>query len=105
MHGSWSDHPAIIPKETFLRVQDEIERRKGGRATGGSVFSGRIFCGECGELYGPKVWHSNDPYRKTVWRCNGKYENKCGTPTLHHDDLRRAFESVLATLGKEKMKL
>ena len=37
---------------------------------------------------------------KGVKTLRGK--KKCGTPTLHHDDLRRAFESVLATLGKEK---
>ena len=57
------DHDAIIPPTTFKRVQDELERRKGCHATGKSIFSGKIYCGECGEIYGSKVWHSNAPYR------------------------------------------
>ena len=70
------DHDAIIPPTTFKRVQDELERRKGCHATGKSIFSGKIYCGECGEIYGSKVWHSNDPYRKVVWQCNGKYDGE-----------------------------
>ena len=61
--------PTTIPPTTVKRVQDELERRKGCHATGKSIFSGKIYCGECGEIYGSKVWHSNDPYRKVVWQC------------------------------------
>ena len=98
------DHPAIIPPDTFRRVQDELERRKGCHATGGSVFSGKIYCGECGQIYGSKVWHSNDPYRKVVWHCNDKFKNgsKCSTPTLTEDEIKSAFERVLVRLGAEK---
>ena len=90
-------HDAIIPPTTFKRVQDELERRKGCHATGKSIFSGKIYCGECGEIYGSKVWHSNDPYRKVVWQCNGKYdgEKKCGTPTVTEEDIKRGFERML----------
>ena len=98
------DHPAIIPPETFKRVQDELERRKGCHATGGSIFSGKIYCGECGQIYGSKVWHSNDPYRKVVWHCNDKFKNgrKCETPTLTDDDIKAAFERVLRKLAADK---
>ncbi len=91
-------HEAIIPPETFDRVQAEIERRKKGHATGGTIFSGRIFCGECGQIYGPKVWHSNDPkYRKTIWQCNSKFKDKtgCKTPHLTEDEIKAAFITAL----------
>ncbi len=97
------DHPAIIPPETFRRVQDELERRKGCHATGGSIFSGKIYCGECGQIYGSKVWHSNDAYRKTVWQCNDKFKgHKCATPTLTEIDIKGAFERMLGKLAEEK---
>ena len=97
------DHDAIIPPETFKRVQDELERRKGCHATGGSIFSGKIYCGECGQIYGSKVWHSNDPYRKVVWQCNAKYggEKKCSTPTITENDVMRAFEKMLRQMDKQ----
>ena len=97
------DHDAIIPPTTFKRVQDELERRKGCHATGKSIFSGKIYCGECGEIYGSKVWHSNDPYRKVVWQCNGKYdgEKKCGTPTVTEEDIKRGFERMLRQMDKQ----
>jgi Site-specific recombinases, DNA invertase Pin homologs len=99
------DHEAIIPPATFKQVQDELERRKYGHATGGSIFSGKIYCGECGQIYGSKVWHSNDPYRKVVWRCNAKYDGgkKCGTPTLSEEAVKKAFEKLLVKLKDDEM--
>ena len=41
---------------------------------------------DCGHLYGSKVWHSIDKYKKTIWQCNYKFDKKnkeqCQTPTL-----------------------
>ena len=69
------DHEAIIPATTFERVQYEIERRKkAGYTSGATVFSGKIYCGDCGGLFGPKVWHSNSPNRKVVLQCNDKFK-------------------------------
>lgn len=97
------DHDAIISRPTFRRVQDELERRKGCHATGRSIFSGKIYCGECGQIYGSKVWHSNDPYRKVVWQCNAKYdgEKKCSTPTITESDVMKAFEKMLRQMDKQ----
>ena len=74
--------------------QAEIERRKKGHATGGTICSGKIYCGECGQIYGPKVWHSNDSkYRKIIWQCNSKFKDKtrCKTPHLTEDEIKAAF--------------
>ena len=93
-------HEAIIPPTTFDRVQAEIARRKGCHASGGSIFSARIFCGECGQMYGPKVWHSNDQYRRVIWQCNSKFKDKkrCKTPHLTEDEIKAAFVSALNRL-------
>lgn len=69
------------------------ERRPGSnRRSSVSIFSSRIRCGDCGGWYGPKVWHSNDPYRKVIWQCNHKFDGqKCATPTLTEDVIRERF--------------
>ena len=87
-------HEAIIPARTFRRVQEEIERRKGCHTSGGTIFSAKIFCGDCGQMYGPKVWHSRDPkYRRVVWQCNSKFKDKtrCKTPHLTEEEIRQGF--------------
>lgn len=88
-------HPAIIDPLEFDMVQAEIARRqKLGRSySGASIFSSKVICGECGSFYGQKIWHSNDPYRKVVWRCNRKFNGKyvCETPTLDADEIKEKF--------------
>jgi hypothetical protein len=63
-----------------------------------------IVCGECGNFYGSKVWHSTSKYRRTVWQCNHKYSNKkkCSTPHLYEEDIKEAFLKVFNHLIKNK---
>lgn len=87
-------HPAIVSHEVWDLVQIEIERRKalGKHYSSGGVFASRVVCGDCGGFYGAKVWHSTDPYRTIIWRCNGKYEGeKCTCPHIREDELIRRF--------------
>lgn len=89
-----NSHPAIIEPEIFDLVQYELKCRK---ADGRFIsclypFSGKIICGECGGIYGSKVWHSNSQYRSLVWQCNEKHRgNKCRTPHLTEDEIQKAF--------------
>ena len=96
------DHEAIIPEDVFDMVQREISMRKTGpnRHSGVRVFSSTIYCGECGGIYGSKVWHSNDKYRRVVWRCNRKYDGDqpCGTPHFDEETLKQLFLSALNKL-------
>ena len=95
-----NSHPAIIKPAEWEAVQVEMEQRrsKGKRHDCKSPFSGMVFCGDCGGVYGSKVWHSNDPYRRVIWRCNHKYDSgeKCGTPHLREEVLKERFLEALA---------
>ena len=96
-----NSHPAIIEPWEWEQVQAELERRKNSRTRHRqtSPFSGKIFCADCGEIFGSKTWHSTDRYRRIVWQCNGKFkrEHKCETPHLTEERLKELF---LAALGE-----
>ena len=100
------NHEAIIQPEIFELVQQELERRKNsrGRHSGVHLFSGKIKCGQCGEWYGSKVWHSNSKYRRVIWQCNHKYdgEEKCSTPHLTEDEIKTMFVSAVNKLISNK---
>ena len=101
-----NSHPAIISAEVFDLTQMELEWRRSlkGSYSGKSCFASRIVCGDCGAFYGSKVWHSTDEYRRTIWRCNNKYEgeNKCSTPHATQDELEKVFVSVMQKVIAEK---
>ena len=74
-------HPAIIPREIFLKVQEEMARRtslepKGdfSSATGVGKYRSQyllseiLICGDCGARYKRVNWYRNGK-RKVVWRC------------------------------------
>ncbi len=96
-------HPAIIDPVQWQRVQDEMAVRKanGKHHSSLSPFSAKLVCGDCGEFYGSKVWHSNDQYRRVIWQCNGKFkgEHRCGTPHLKEEDVKRLFLQAVSELA------
>ena len=100
------NHEAIISPEVFEQVQRELERRKSsnGRHSSVHLFSGKIKCGQCGEWYGSKVWHSNSKYRRVIWQCNHKFDGdeKCTTPHLTEDDIKTMFVSAVNQLITQK---
>ena len=99
-----NSHPAIIEPEEWNLVQAEFSRRKalGSRYSSSSVFSSMIICGDCGSVYGSKVWHSTSKYRRIIWQCNDKFkgEHRCSTPHLYEKDIKelflRAFSRLMA---------
>ena len=87
-------------------VQREISQRGKGEKYHSTVhtFSSKIKCGECGSWYGSKVWHSNTKYRKTIWRCNRKFDGDqhCSTPHLTDEEIQAAFLSAANKLLETK---
>ncbi len=102
------NHEAIISPEVFDLVQAEIAKRLNGptRYSGLTIFSCKIKCADCGCWYGKKIWHSNDKYRKFVYRCNHKYKGKkCETPFVLEEEIQAAFVSAYNKLmaGKKQV--
>ncbi len=101
-----NSHPAIITSEVFDLVKYEFEKRRTAKGirTSVSCFSGKITCGECGNFYGSKTWHSNSKYRRTIWRCNHKYKNdkQCSTPHISEDKLKELFIKTFNDLIENK---
>jgi DNA invertase Pin-like site-specific DNA recombinase len=105
-----SNHEAIISRDIFDLVQQEIEHRKHHVETtkGSSLFSGRLTCGVCEGTFGSKVWHSNDKYRKVIWQCNDKYKHKdntCTSPHLSEDELKERFMKAVNQLIENKVRI
>lgn len=96
-------HPAIIDPAEFDMVQAELSRRKAvGRSYSGTgTFASKLYCADCGGVFGQKVWHSNDKYRRIIWQCNSKFKagkSKCATPALNEQAIRDMFLKAYAAL-------
>lgn len=72
------NHTPIISKEIFDRVQNEKERRASlignlagdrNRYTSKYPFSGKVFCGNCGNTFRRRTWNSTNISKKVVWQC------------------------------------
>ena len=98
------DHEAIIPKDLFLRVQEEMARRSSerdmnGRRRGFSAnhaFSHMVICECCGEHF--RRLHWNNRGKKTiVWRCKTRLEEKtrCTARTVGEEALQEAFVDAI----------
>ena len=102
------NHPAIIDPATFDLVQAKMAAHVpgSGKISSASVFCSKIQCGDCGGWYGPKIWHSNDKYRRIVWQCNHKFDGKkCTTPTLTEDEIKTLFLRAANTAVSEYSEL
>ena len=104
------NHEGIIDKRLFDYVQVELKKRgeavrKGHKITGKNIFSGKIYCAECGAIYGRKIIHSNDKYRQAIYRCNEKYNGKkCNTMTVNEEKVKEAFILAYNNLDKRDLK-
>lgn len=102
-------HPAIIAPDEWDHVQAEFARRKAlGKAySGKSVLSAKLVCEDCGAFYGPKVWHSTDQYRRTIWQCNGKFANeeRCHTPIVDTETVQRLFIKAYNLMMQDRVQI
>jgi hypothetical protein len=93
------NHEAIIPKEIFMQVQEELVRRRvvhtsaNGRKRSYSsnhCFSQLIFCGNCGEMFRRIHWN-NRGCKSIVWRCESRLQNTgiaCRARTVNEEFLQ-----------------
>lgn len=97
-----NSHEAIIPREIFMRVQEELIQRRivhtspnGKNRTFSCIhcFSNMIVCGGCGEVFRRVHWN-NRGKKSVVWRCVSRLENTglfCDARTV----LESAIEQVI----------
>lgn len=97
-----NNHEPIIEPRIFDMVQEIM--RKGNRRISAHVFSGKVICGRCKSVYGSRVWHSSDKYRRRVWQCCRSLsgEAKCAAPHLYDEQIENAFLSALNKLLSAK---
>lgn len=105
------DHEAIIPKELFYRVQEELARRcainkpavtrkkdQKSKFSSEYALTGILLCGDCGQEYRRVTWARNGK-KKIVWRCSNRLTN--GTKhckkseTLEEGALNRAVMEAI----------
>ena len=106
-------HEAIIPKEIYLRVQEELVRRrrvpvgKNGRSVRYSCshyFSQIIICGECGETFRRVHWN-NRGCKSIVWHCTSRLEagyGECHARTVNELLLQEIVVKAINLMIGEK---
>ena len=99
-----NSHEAIIPREIFMQVQEELIQRRivhtspnGKNRTFSCIhcFSNMIVCGGCGEVFRRVHWN-NRGKKSIVWRCVSRLENTglfCEARTV----LESTLEQVMVT--------
>ncbi len=106
------NHEAIIPKEIFLRVQDEMARRRAVRGNSGKkrtyscshCFAQLVYCGERGEMFRRIHWN-NRGCKSIVWRCISKLEStglECHARTVNEESLQQVVVKALNELLTHK---
>ena len=115
MYYARDNHPAIIPRDIYYRVKEEMARRASkrkvmqrhgrteqGKYSGKYALTELLVCGECGSPYKRCTWARNGK-KRIVWRCVSRLE--FGTQYCHHspsldeDRLHRAILGALNQFG------
>lgn len=112
-----NNHPAIIDKNTFNKVQEELARRSSkrkvkcvGTKTQQGKYSSKyaltelLICGECGTPYRRCTWTARGQ-KKIVWRCISRldYGKKyCKhSPSIEESVLQNAIMDAIMRMVKE----
>ncbi len=109
------NHEAIIPKDLFRQVQEEMERRRHIKLGGNGkkrVYSSRyalstiVYCSSCGDIYRRIHWN-NHGCKSIVWRCANRLDRSevnCSGRTVWEDDLKQAVVDAVQKVFASKSK-
>ena len=107
------NHEAIIPKDIYLQVQEELVRRRvvktsaNGRKRSYSCnhcFSQIVICGEYGEMFRRLHWN-NRGVKSIVWRCISRLEStgpECHARTINELVLQDAVVKAINQMLGDK---
>lgn len=95
-------HEAIISRETWQAVQQELARRAGAQEHGSKYSnrywcSGKVVCGSCGGRFTPRTDRRRDGSPCRAWHCRGG----CGMRTLNEKALTACARFVLRLLAPD----
>ncbi len=107
-------HEAIIPRDLYMQVQEEMVRRANlhsGSERKKRVYSSKyalssiVYCPKCGDIYRRIAWNNRGKH-STVWRCCTRVEHgpkACDAPTIQESDLQNAVARAINEMlgGKE----
>ena len=101
-----NSHEAIIPRDLYMQVQEEMIRRANlhsGASRKKRVYSSKyalssiVYCPKCGEIYRRIAWNNRGKH-STVWRCCTRVEHgpgKCDAPTIQESELQAAVVKAI----------
>ena len=108
-----NNHPAIISREMFDQVRNEMTRRSSkrkvlqksgktelGKYSGKYALTELLVCGECGSPYKRVTWARNGK-KRIVWRCVSRLE--FGTKYCHNSptlDESKLHSAILASMNE-----
>ena len=108
-----NNHPAIISREVFNQVRNEMTRRSSkrkvlqksgktelGKYSGKYALTELLVCGECGSPYKRVTWARNGK-KRIVWRCVSRLE--FGTKYCHNSptlDESKLHSAILAAMNE-----
>lgn len=116
-----NNHPAIIDRATFARVQEELARRNGklkvkqiGTKTEQGKYSSKyaltelLVCGECKTPYRRCTWTARGK-KKIMWRCINRLDfgtKYCHeSPSIEESVLQEAIMNAISSTAKENAEL
>lgn len=107
-----NSHEAIIPRDLYMQVQEEMVRRANlhsGKNRKKRVYSSKyalssiVYCPKCGDIYRRVVWN-NRGKQSIVWRCCTRMEHgpgTCDADAIHESELQNlVVRAINMALGK-----
>lgn len=108
-----NNHDAIIPRDLYMRVQEEMERRgniKSGDSGKKRIYSSKyalstiVICGHCGDIFRRIHWN-NHGCKSIVWRCASRLDKTavdCIARTIREEDLKIAVVQAVISVFESK---
>lgn len=108
-----NNHDAIIPRDLYMQVQEEMERRsniKSGESGKKRIYSSKyalstiVFCEHCGDIFRRIHWN-NHGCKSIVWRCASRLDKTavdCPARTMREEDLQNAVVQAVNSVFESK---
>lgn len=109
-----NSHEAIIPRDLYMQVQEEMIRRANlhsGQDRKKRVYSSKyalssiVYCSKCGDIYRRIAWNNRGKH-SIVWRCCTRVEHgpgACDADTIQESELQNlTVRAINLALGKKE---